>query len=593
MTKTDPSLLSFCSHRSSRPLNYLEVGCYEGLSTCWMLTNILKHPKSKYTVCDTFCGVQELLNIAETTYVTTQTRKRFDYNIATTNTKIPLTLYPEFSCNMYSKLFSGMKNNTLAIPTISDRGSCQQDDDHHKNKNTSSSSNGISGTNGSGGSDTGIRSDGDIDIDIDSGSGVYDIIYIDGSHVACDVLLDAVCSFVLLKVNGILMFDDYQWKLLTEEYNCPGLGIDIFKSCFEHLFTPIHVGYQYHLQKRSHSPFGQTGDERIILINDDDDEKNGTLKMNDFGQLLSTLLPSLSETIKHPEKSMADGAVSTEQQQKAQIPLLSSLGGGKGTSLLSSSSSSSSSWTKNTPVKRILVLGTFDRADVDWLIAHATAINVASMQEPLRSSTFAASTVNAAATVVHTTYVSSGLTSKQRTNVSKAPAGTNSILIGYPHVLLSTLMVQIQQSKRPQQSTSKSPSNGKNSSSSSSSSSSSGVSRLESANSDRRPLWCNDSFDIVCVGNVGGDRSTCLLNLVLSFGLLKVGGIMVAHKHKSSKSKSSSSSSSTTNIQLAMDGLCDCYEPHIRLQPHPKMTILWNVGNTNQEKTKKDHFRNH
>ena len=34
----------------------------------------------------------------------------------------------------------------------------------------------------------------------------YDIIYIDGSHVACDVLLDAVCSFTLLSVRKIFLF---------------------------------------------------------------------------------------------------------------------------------------------------------------------------------------------------------------------------------------------------------------------------------------------------------------------------------------------------------------------------------------------------
>ena len=33
----------------------------------------------------------------------------------------------------------------------------------------------------------------------------YDIIYIDGSHVARDVLLDACCSFALLNKNGIFM----------------------------------------------------------------------------------------------------------------------------------------------------------------------------------------------------------------------------------------------------------------------------------------------------------------------------------------------------------------------------------------------------
>ena len=38
----------------------------------------------------------------------------------------------------------------------------------------------------------------------------YDLVYLDGSHMAADVLEDAVLSFPLLKPGGILIFDDYQ-----------------------------------------------------------------------------------------------------------------------------------------------------------------------------------------------------------------------------------------------------------------------------------------------------------------------------------------------------------------------------------------------
>ena len=36
----------------------------------------------------------------------------------------------------------------------------------------------------------------------------YDIIYIDGSHEARDVLEDAVLAYRLLKIGGLLIFDD-------------------------------------------------------------------------------------------------------------------------------------------------------------------------------------------------------------------------------------------------------------------------------------------------------------------------------------------------------------------------------------------------
>jgi predicted O-methyltransferase YrrM len=40
----------------------------------------------------------------------------------------------------------------------------------------------------------------------------FDIIYVDGSHHADDVMIDALESFAILKPGGILFFDDYPWK---------------------------------------------------------------------------------------------------------------------------------------------------------------------------------------------------------------------------------------------------------------------------------------------------------------------------------------------------------------------------------------------
>ena len=54
----------------------------------------------------------------------------------------------------------------------------------------------------------------------------FDIIYIDGNHEPEYVLEDAVISFRKLKVNGIMIFDDYGWggPDLTQK------GIDAFLS---------------------------------------------------------------------------------------------------------------------------------------------------------------------------------------------------------------------------------------------------------------------------------------------------------------------------------------------------------------------------
>lgn len=57
----------------------------------------------------------------------------------------------------------------------------------------------------------------------------FDFIYIDGDHTAEGVYQDAVYSLPLLKRDGVLAFDDYQWKHDTENIELePKLGIDKF-----------------------------------------------------------------------------------------------------------------------------------------------------------------------------------------------------------------------------------------------------------------------------------------------------------------------------------------------------------------------------
>lgn len=61
----------------------------------------------------------------------------------------------------------------------------------------------------------------------------FDLIYIDGSHEAPDVLSDATFSFPLLKVGGIMIFDDYLWRGTRplNEYG-PKLAVDAFLNIY-------------------------------------------------------------------------------------------------------------------------------------------------------------------------------------------------------------------------------------------------------------------------------------------------------------------------------------------------------------------------
>jgi predicted O-methyltransferase YrrM len=62
--------------------------------------------------------------------------------------------------------------------------------------------------------------------------GDFDLIYVDASHYAVDVLTDAVLSFKLLKAGGILIFDDYLWAGDENIIYYPKIAIDSFTNIF-------------------------------------------------------------------------------------------------------------------------------------------------------------------------------------------------------------------------------------------------------------------------------------------------------------------------------------------------------------------------
>ncbi len=63
-------------------------------------------------------------------------------------------------------------------------------------------------------------------------AGYFDFAYIDGSHMASDVLCDAVLGFKLLKIGGVIGFDDYGWMeqppSVRNPLLSPKLAIDSF-----------------------------------------------------------------------------------------------------------------------------------------------------------------------------------------------------------------------------------------------------------------------------------------------------------------------------------------------------------------------------
>jgi predicted O-methyltransferase YrrM len=78
----------------------------------------------------------------------------------------------------------------------------------------------------------------------------FDFAYIDGSHSSCDVLDDAVLTFLKIKIGGLIAFDDYLWD--DPKYNqhgTPKTAIDAFIACNRHKLEVIDSGYQIWVKK--------------------------------------------------------------------------------------------------------------------------------------------------------------------------------------------------------------------------------------------------------------------------------------------------------------------------------------------------------
>jgi len=82
----------------------------------------------------------------------------------------------------------------------------------------------------------------------------FDFIYIDGSHWAKDVLVDAVLAWDLLKPGGYMIFDDYyqsEYRSWFLPHQTAKMAIDAFLNIFGPYLELLHKDYQVVVKKKT------------------------------------------------------------------------------------------------------------------------------------------------------------------------------------------------------------------------------------------------------------------------------------------------------------------------------------------------------
>lgn len=171
------------AHRPN--LHFLEVGSWEGRSTCWLLKNILTDHSARLDCIDTFEGSLEHKGYDESYLKSVE--ERFDFNIAKTGEAEKV------------KKIVGRSQEMLRTLRFN----------------------------------------------------FYDLLYIDGSHLASDVLVDAVLGWGLVKVGGVIVFDDYDFTFPGNPQQNTKIAVDAFLTVFGEKIKVIYVGHQVLIEKTS------------------------------------------------------------------------------------------------------------------------------------------------------------------------------------------------------------------------------------------------------------------------------------------------------------------------------------------------------
>ncbi|WP_131120372.1 class I SAM-dependent methyltransferase [Lichenihabitans psoromatis] len=86
----------------------------------------------------------------------------------------------------------------------------------------------------------------------------YDIIYVDASHTAPDVLADTLIAWRMLKVGGLWIWDDFLLDIEKVGLESVSGGVVTFLKMYEGCYEWVHAGWQVAIRKTSDYGVGMT-----------------------------------------------------------------------------------------------------------------------------------------------------------------------------------------------------------------------------------------------------------------------------------------------------------------------------------------------
>ena len=172
-------------YKQRGPVRILEIGAYRGEATAWFLRNLCGHAESRVYAVDTFEGSAEY---TDTNF--SKIEQAFQASICAT----------------------GRQSRVVKLKMLSYKALLQLNTEFNRQP-------------------------------------YFDVVLIDASHEAADVMMDGVMAFPLLKVGGVMIFDDYKWEKLVQAYYRPKVAIDGFIDVMRPYVRVLKRGWQLLLEK--------------------------------------------------------------------------------------------------------------------------------------------------------------------------------------------------------------------------------------------------------------------------------------------------------------------------------------------------------